>query len=319
LKDKARPMVLGLGAAAVDVVLECDDLPREDGFSRVRRERVVPGGSCANMLAGLARLGTPSALVAQMGDDDYGRVFLKDLEASGVSAAHVLLKPEGTSLHTFIAVAQNGARSILAHMGDSLLALSEDQVAESLLDGICVFYTDMLPSRPALKLARACALREVPVVFNLQVGPGFMALCGTLRKDIEEMISLSRVFVTFRGALEELAGTADPDEALDRLVSKHPLPDGALVTLGQDGARWIHAGGRLEQPTFSVEARDTTGAGDAFSAGLIQSFLVERTDRPEALAFASACAALKCTMPGPRFTGDRRQVAALLPPQNAYT
>jgi sugar/nucleoside kinase (ribokinase family) len=310
-------MVLGLGASAVDVVLECDDLPREDGFSRVRRERVVPGGSCANVLAGLARLGTPSALVAQMGDDDYGRVFLEDLEAGGVSAAHVLLKPGGTSLHTFIAVAENGARSILAHMGDSLLALSEDQVAESWLDGVSVFYTDMLPAKPALKLARACARREVPVVFNLQVGPGFMEACGTAREDIEEMISLSRVFVTFRGALEELAGTADPDEALELLVSRHPLPAGAVVTLGQDGARWVHAEGRLEQPAFAVEARDTTGAGDAFSAGLIQSLLVDRAKRPEALAFASACAALKCTMPGPRFTGDRRQVTDLLKERNA--
>ena len=242
---------------------------------------------------------------------------MKDLEANGVSAAHVLLKPGGTSLHTFIAVAENGARSILAHMGDSLLALSEDQMPEALLDGICVFYTDMLPAGPALKLARACARREVPVVFNLQVGPGFMELCGTARKDIEEMISLSRVFVTYRGALEELSGTADPDEALDLLVSKHPLPGGAVVTLGRDGACWVHAEGRLEQPAFAVEDRDTTGAGDAFSAGLIQSLLIERADRPEALAFASACAALKCTMPGPRFAGNRQQVADLLKERNA--
>ncbi len=318
MKDKARPVVLGLGASAVDVVLECDDLPREDGFSRVRRERVVPGGSCANVLAALARLGTPSALVAQMGDDDYGRVFLKDLEANGVSAAHVLLKPGGTSLHTFIAVAENGARSILAHMGDSLLALSEDQVPEALLDGISVFYTDMLPAQPALKLARACARREVPVVFNLQVGPGFMELCGTPREAIDEMIALSRVFVTFRGALEELAGTADPEKALDQLVSKHPLPGGALATLGRDGACWVHAEERLQQPAFAVEALDTTGAGDSFSAGLIQSLLIEQADRPEALAFASACAALKCTMPGPRFTAARQQVADLVTQQTLW-
>ena len=314
-----KPLVLGLGTAAMDVVLECDDLPREDGFAFVQRERLVPGGSCANVLTALVRLGSSAGLVARMGDDAYGRAFVADLERSGVSAAHVDVRPGGTSLHTFIAVGQGGAKSILAHMGDSLLALSEERVSEAMVDGIQVFYTDMLPGGPALKLARICRERGVPVVFNLEVGPGFHALCGTSLKDLDEMISLSYLFLTYGEALAELTGRDDPDEALDALVRENDLPGGAVATLGTGGAVWRHAAGNLALPAFPVEARDTTGAGDAFAAGLIQSCLLEGAPQAEALAFASACAALKCTQPGPRFTGNRGAVIDFLKRRDAGT
>ncbi len=304
----ATPGVLGLGAAAMDVVLECDDLPREDGFSLVRKERVVPGGSCANVMCALVRLGTPAALIAQMGDDHYGRSFIYDLKKSGVSASRVIVKPGGTTLHTYIAVAPGGSKSILAFMGDSLLALTESQVDESMLDGVGVFYTDMLPGRPALKLAGMCKALGVPVVFNLQVGPGFMSLCGISREETREMIGLSDLFITYGDALVEISGTEDMKSALDRVVQGVEPSGGALVTLGEKGAIWRHAGEFLTRQAYNVKAEDTTGAGDAFSAGIIQSYLLDGSTRKAALAFASACAALKCTSPGPRFQGDRRAV-----------
>ena len=137
--------VLGLGAAAMDVVLRCNDLPREDGFAFIHQENLMPGGSCANTLVALAGLGVQTGLLAKMGDDHYGRQFLQDLAASGVSTAHTLIKPGGVSLHTFITVAPDGSKAIFAHFSDSFLELAPDEIHPEMLDNVRVFYTDMLP------------------------------------------------------------------------------------------------------------------------------------------------------------------------------
>lgn len=61
--------VLGLGTAAMDIVLQCEELPREDGFAFIYNEQLIPGGSCANVLVALTKLGVKTSLIAQMGDD----------------------------------------------------------------------------------------------------------------------------------------------------------------------------------------------------------------------------------------------------------
>ena len=52
--------VLGMGASAMDTVISCPFLPKEDGFQVVEHEEILPGGSCANMLVALNALGTKS-------------------------------------------------------------------------------------------------------------------------------------------------------------------------------------------------------------------------------------------------------------------
>ena len=81
-RKEGRPMtaqILGLGASAMDVVLNCEDLPREDGFAFIHEEKLTPGGSCANVLTAAAGFGNRTGLIAKMGDDEYGRVFVEDL------------------------------------------------------------------------------------------------------------------------------------------------------------------------------------------------------------------------------------------------
>ena len=307
-----KAQVLGMGAAAMDVVMRCDALPRTDGFAFVQDETLLAGGSCANVLATLAGMGTGTALVAQMGADAYGRAFLQDLEQTGIDPQFLKLRPGGISLHTVITVAQDGAKAIFAHMGDSLLTLTEDDVSAQMLDNIAVFYCDLMPAKPALKLARMCRQRGIRVVFNLQAAPDFMALCGVDREEIAEMLSLCDLFITFQ---DGLAGwTKQPDfQTGCRMVYDRFHPDmGVVVTLGREGSLWHGAQGEGFTPAFHVEARDTTGAGDAFAGGLIQALYIDGAEPAAAARFATACAALKCIRPGPRLGVDQKRVAAFL-------
>jgi sugar/nucleoside kinase (ribokinase family) len=79
--------VLGLGAVAMDIVLECDHLPPEDGYAIIDTEIALPGGSCANVITALAGLGTRSGFIACLGDDAIGHALRPCLRGREVHAA----------------------------------------------------------------------------------------------------------------------------------------------------------------------------------------------------------------------------------------
>ena len=304
--------VLGMGAAAMDVVMRCDQLPKADGFAFIHNESLLAGGSCANVLATLAGMGTSTALVAQMGDDTYGLAFMQDLEQIGIGAQFLKLRHGGVSLHTFITVAEDGAKAIFAQMGDSLLTLTEDDVSPNMLDDVSVFYSDLMPAGPALKLARLCRERGIRIVFNLQAAPDFMTLCGIDRERINEMLTLCDLFITFQDGLSGWTKQSKYQDSCQSVFEQFQPAMGVVVTLGPKGSLWCHAQGEIYTPAFRVDSHDTTGAGDAFAGGLIQALFIDAAEPTMAARFATACAALKCIRPGPRLSVNKDQVATFL-------
>ena len=300
--------VVGIGFAAMDIVLNTEDLPREDGFSFIYGEHLLPGGSCANAMVAVARLGGSAGLIAKMGDDHYGRTFIRDLRQAGVRSNFVLTKPGGTSLHNFIAVTGNGAKAMFSHLGDSLLSLSEDEVRADMLHGAKVFYNEMVPAKPALKLARSCKDLGIPIVFNLQVGPGFMELCGVSRTELSEMLAVCDLFITNQHFILELSGKDDCIEAVAHTYAIYHPSMGIIATRGEKGSLFFNDNEMLVVPGLTIRAVDTTGAGDSFSAGLIQARFIKRLGIRESMEFATGCAALKCTQHGPRLNAHEADI-----------
>ena len=300
--------VLGMGAVAMDLVLRCEDLPGEDGFAFVREEAWLPGGSCSNVLVTLTSMGVPCAVSAQIGDDPYGDGVRADLDRAGVSTQYLFTKRGGTSLHTLVAVDSRGSRSIFANLGDAFLGLSESQVDVEMLEGVKVFYTDMFAAKPALKLAMFCREMGIPTVFNLEVSPTFMESCKVGREELEEMMSLCHLLCVGREGLRGLTPAPHEKEAALYLNEKYAPEGGVIVTLGGKGAFWAGKGETISIPAFTVPAVDTTGAGDAFAGGLIYARLLRQRDMGRSLAFASACGAIKCQQPGPRFKANEKEV-----------
>ena len=303
---------VGIGFAAMDLFLKTEDLPKTDGFSFVHDERLLPGGSCANAMAAVSRMGASAGLIAKIGDDHYGEIFVRDLEQSGVSSAFVSKKPGGTTLHNFITVTKNGDKAIFSHLGDSLLELSEDEVSANMLLGARVFYNEMIPARPCLKLSKTCKTSGIPVVFNLQVGPEFMALCDVSRAEIDEMLSICDLFITNQHFMCELAGMNDCTEAVSHLHENYRPSLGIIATLGEKGSLYLDSKESFAVPDLDIQAVDTTGAGDAFSGGLIYAKFIKGLGIRESMAFATGCAALKCTQPGPRLNGGEADILRLV-------
>ncbi len=300
--------VRGMGFAAMDLFLSTEDLPREDGFSFIHGERLLPGGSCANAMVAVSRLGGSAGLIAKMGDDRYGKAFIQDLKQTGVFSTFVLTKPGGTSLHNFIAVTRDGAKAIFSHLGDSLLSLSEDEVHVDMLHGAKVFYNEMIPAKPSLKLALSCKGIGIPIVFNLQVGLRFMELCGVSREEIDEMLAISNLFITNQHFMLELTAKDDCNQAASHIYRLYHPSIGIVATMGEKGSLFFNNNESMIVPSLNIQAVDTTGAGDAFSGGLIYAKFIKRLGMKESMRFATGCAALKCTQPGPRLNASAADI-----------
>ena len=300
--------VLGLGAVAMDIFLNCRDLPDEDGYTVIQKEFIKPGGSCANVIANLSGLGVKAGFVACLGEDAYGYALKADLEARGVSTRYISFRKNGISMHSYVAVAERGSKVIFCNMGDSLLSLSEADVSARMLDRVKYFYTAMQPGKPALKLARICREKGIPVICNLQVEPQFLDHCGVPSAMVKEMLSLCSLLITFQNGLICYTGQTELHLAAESLYETYRPDMGLIVTLGSSGALWLNRENNITSPAFQIEAKDTTGAGDAFISGIIHAKLVGGFDHVYSMKFAGACAALKCTRSGPRLEASTQDI-----------
>lgn len=299
--------LLSLGAIAMDIVIDSHDLPKDDGFALIRHEEMLPGGSASNVSVSAAHLGFEVFQTGKIGDDSIGDEFMRTLEADGVDGRYVVVKKDGTTLHTYILTAPGGRHCIFANAGDSVCTLVPEELPENIMDGMDIFYNDMFSPKAALWLAGRAREQGKPVVYNMQCVPSFMEMCGTSRGEIDRMMGLCSIFVSGRDGYYELTGERDYRRAMKLVWEKYQIPDGVICTAGDEGAVW-YDGAEYTAPAYKIDPVDTTGAGDCFIGGLLYACFAERMDKGEVLAFANASAAVKCMQAGPRSRADVKTI-----------
>lgn len=273
--------VLCLGEALVDL------LPDVRGtLEDCDRFEVCAGGAPANVATGLARLGRRVGFRGVVGDDPFGRLLARRLGAEGVECAFRFARERATGLW-FVALDARGERSFFSpnarFSADKLIAPAD--VDPGLLARArwlhCGSSAHVLPEgRAALRAAVAAARAlGVRVSFDPNVRLHLWDDVGPLRALCADVLPACALAKIADDEAELCTGEGDPERAAARLVE---LGVGiACVTLGPRGALVRRGNDVLRLPAERVEAVDTTGAGDAFVAGLL-SVLAGRGD-PAAL------------------------------------
>jgi ribokinase len=293
--DPASPQTLDvvvLGGAAVDWVAQVNSLPRKDGIVLAYSYERFAGGSAANVAVGLARLSCRTGFVGKLGDDEYGQWLLQAFVDEAVHTEALLIEHGCPSASCFIAVDDQGERMIVAIPGASLLEDARE------LDLAYLQRARALYVGPAYPGVAATAMD----VLHGSGGTVFYAPSAAWGPDglasIRPLVEKADVLLVSRAEAEALLGPHPPARVVEALHSA-----GASVvieTLGREGAV-VLAQDRLTQvAAFSVsDVRDTTGAGDAFAAGLVAGFL-EGLNWPAAARMGCAVAALKIRHVGAR-------------------
>jgi len=292
--------ILVAGETLIDLIPGAGETLRDvDGFAH------RPGGAPANVAVGLSRLDAAPAFWTRLGDDPFGDFLRETLVEEGVPTAAFERVDGNTTLAVVSPPGVDGRRFRFYGSGDATFGFEPESVpAEALasaswvhLGGVALTHPD---GRAAMReLAAAAAERGCTVSFDVNYREDLVpdGERDAVVDAVREIVAVSDVVFASDEDVAATGISSREGEALARdLLDLGPHT--AVVTLGEAGAvvassaaapwgeRTARHGG------FAVDAVDATGAGDAFTAGLIARLSAGDADLDAAVAFANATAAL---------------------------
>jgi len=293
--------VVVLGGAAVDWVAEVETLPVKDGLALARSCTRFPGGSAANVAVGISRLGRRVGFVGKLGDDENGQLLLRAFEQERVDMQGIIIEAGRPTASCFVGVDRDGNRVIFVLPGASLI----ETTAELDLGHLPGRVLYIGPAYVEVATAAAATGRERGVTVFCAPGGGWGSDGLAQLHPVLEQVD---VLLVSRSEAADLTGLTTPSEAIRRLGRMSPPV--VIETLGAQGAMVLENERLTTVTAFAVaQVRDTTGAGDAFAAGLVVGFL-EGLDWEAAAQLGCATAALKVRHVGARSGLPRREDVA---------
>ncbi|MGX5009831.1 aminoimidazole riboside kinase [Enterobacter asburiae] len=279
-----------LGDAVVDL------LP--DGEGRLLQ---CPGGAPANVAVGIARLGGQSAFIGRVGDDPFGRFMAKTLANERVDVKYMRLDPTHRTSTVVVALDDHGERSFTFMVRPSADLFLEPADLPTFSAGewlhVCSIALSAEPSRSATFQAMD-AIRKAGgyVSFDPNIRPDLWPDENALRRCLQQALQSADVVKLSVEELTFLTGDADVQDGLNALMQRCPARL-VLVTQGKEGVIAWHQGEVKHYPATPVQCVDTTGAGDAFVAGLLYGLAAGHELVP-VIALAQRCGALATTAKG---------------------
>jgi len=297
-----------IGSLVVDMAMRTPHVPQRGENLHTRSFQMGAGGKGANAAAAIARMGGQALLVGCLGDDDLGHFELDAIQAEGVDTAGVTLVPGSPTAVAFVLVDDGGENTILvANRTNELLTGPAVEAALrphwSTLDALLVNFES---SEEAVATAvRGGKTHGVPVVVD----------AGPVRPYPPETWRDATVLSPNAHEAAALVGYPVQDDQAARSAARELLaagPQAIVLKRGGQGALLLNQEGEVLFPSFPVEVVDTTGAGDAFTAGLTLA-IAEGKPLLEAVRFANAAGALAATRFGTlEAMPTRAEVEALL-------
>ncbi|WP_201367305.1 carbohydrate kinase family protein [Dictyobacter formicarum] len=275
--------------------------------------RAYPAGSPLNIAVGVARLGQPSAFASKISDDYFGRRLRAYIATNGIDTRYLSTAGAHSTL-AFVAMEAGQASFDFYGEGTADALMTQDDVPDKL------FAETKILQIGSVSLLRGTTPDTVLSTFEKLKGQALLSLDPNIRP------SLIKNEAHYRTLLQKLIGLADllklsdadldwlmpgqaPETALQQLSQQGPAL--VVITQGAAGAMAMRKGGTpIQMPGFTIEVKDTIGAGDTFCAGLLtyladqeilsHEVLAEITDDKLAnmLRFAAAAAALNCLREG---------------------
>jgi ribokinase len=264
-----------LGSVNLDLIVQVAELPKAGETVTGGAYTALPGGKGANVAVAAKRLGAETEIMAAVGNDDYAAQALVNLEKEGVYLDAVRRVDAHTGL-AFITVSDDGENQIAVASGANA-AYAPADVPKLCSD---VLITQFEIPTDTIKAA-------------LDGYEGFVTVnASPVRDGVEAILNRADLIIVNEG--EAAHYDLDDHQGL------------VAVTLGAKGAKLYRNGKRIASATPpKVDVVDTTGAGDAFAAGLSVA-LAEKQSPQDALEFACAVGALTATKLGTQTASPTR-------------
>jgi ribokinase len=287
-----KPIVV-VGSINLDLVASTDRIPQVGETVIGRTFTTFFGGKGANQAVAVARLGYPVSMIGSVGNDAFGTQLRSGLAEAGVNTDHVetVEDSSGTAL---IITGSNGDNSIVVVPGANahLSPKSLERTAPLLKQAGFILVQLEIPLETVEYLAEFAERYDIP--FMLDPAPARELPASLLRRVwwLTPNETETRELLKTNLDDNEESANAAADQLLSRGVKN------VVLKLGSRGCVVAQGSQSKERiPAFSVNAVDTTAAGDAFNAGFAVG-LISGYSAFESGVFASAVAGLSVTRPG---------------------
>lgn len=301
LETDESSLVVCFGEMLIDFVPTTSGL----SLSEAPAFKKAPGGAPANVAVGIARLGGASAFVGKVGEDEFGYMLANILKENNVNNEGMRFDPGARTALAFVTLRKDGEREFMFYRNPSAdMLLQEAELDLELIRKAKIFHYGSIslitePCKSA-HIAAAKAAKDAGVI--LSYDPNLrLPLWPSADSAREGILSIWDTADIIKISEEEISFLTQGEDPYDDNVVRKLYHDNLkllLVTEGPEGCRYYtkEFSGRVKG--LKVEAVDTTGAGDAFVAGILSQLAVDTSlfqneDRlRDALRFANACGAL---------------------------
>ncbi|MTB66963.1 aminoimidazole riboside kinase [Providencia sp. wls1943] len=285
-----------LGDAVIDLI------PERDGCLLQ-----LPGGAPANVAVGIARLDGQSGFIGRVGNDPFGRFMRRTLAQENVDIAYMKLDPQHRTSTVVVELDDEGERTftfMVRPAADLFLEIDDLPVFQkNEWLHACSIALSAEPSRSttfhAMEMIRRVGGR---VSFDPNIRTDLWQDETLLRECLDKALTFASVVKLSEEELFFLSGKTDIQQGITHLSAQYSF-DLLLVTLGKNGVMVCWQGDILHYSARPVVVVDTTGAGDAFVAGLLAGLAVYGLPRDEdtlgvIIGQAQICGALATTAKG---------------------
>lgn len=292
---KIPPRILCIGMPVRDLTFRVSGVPARGSKENATHFDEICGGNALNAAIGIVRLGGRASICGPMGDsrEASARFIFEKMAHEGIETKHIVHMPGLVTPISAVMVDPSGERTIVTFRDPELWKVHLPDT-EELLDDCAAILTESRAAGFCTDLCAEARRRGIPVIVDVD-------RAMSLR---EGLLNASSHLVFSSEPLQETADVTDDGQALKKIAKL--TPSFLAGTRGPKGTIWLDEQGQLQEtPAFPVHTVDTLGAGDVFH-GAFALAITEGQELRQALRFASAAAALKCTRYGGAFAAPQR-------------
>jgi sulfofructose kinase len=304
---RIAPRILCIGMPVRDLTFRVPGVPARGSKENASHFDQICGGNALNAAVGIVRLGGRASICGPMGDarETSSRFIFEQMAHEGIDTRHIVHMRGLVTPISAIMIDPSGERTNVTFRDPELWKV-ELPDAETLLEDCDAILVESRCAEFCTELCAEARRRSIPVIVDVD-------RAMSLR---EGLLTASTHLVFSSESLQETAGMSDDGQALKKIARLTPAF--LAGTRGPRGTIWLDEHQNLQEtPAFPVHTVDTLGAGDVFH-GAFTLAITEHQELRQALRFASAAAALKCTRFGGALAAPQRiEVEELLSQDNS--
>lgn len=310
--------VLGIGNALVDILaqLKSDEtlvkfnLPKgsmqlvdaamsdkvNEGTNHLNKE-IASGGSAANTIHGLAKMGINTGFIGKVGKDEFGKLFHDDMTENGIEP--LLLKSETPSGKAMALISPDSERTFATYLG-AAIEVSASDLSSHLYKGYDYFHIEgyLVQNHELIETAVKIA-KENGLIVSID-----MASYNVVEDNLEFLQKIVKDYVDIVFANEEEAKAFTGKEPEEAIHVFGELCDYAIVKVGKEGSMIKHNGEVTVVESIKANSIDTTGAGDLYASGFLTG-LIKGYSLSKCGQMGSILAGKTIEVMGPKMTSEK--------------